>query len=148
MSISDVLMWRYYELLSSRSLSEIAGLREECARGRNPRDIKRAFAIEMVTRFHDSAAADAAAERFEARFRHGALPEDIPESTVVGAPIALPALLRAAGLCTSASDAVRNIEQGGVRVDGGRITDRTAVFAAGTYVVQVGKRRIARITLQ
>ncbi|MEZ5661664.1 MAG: tyrosine--tRNA ligase [Burkholderiaceae bacterium] len=148
MSISDTLMWRYFELLSARTLDEIAALRRACDEGRNPRDVKRELAMEMVARFHDAGAASDAAERFEARFRHGALPEDMPELTVAGAPMALPALLRAAGLCASASEAVRNIEQGGVRVDGERIGDRQVTFGAGTYVIQVGKRRIARVRLQ
>lgn len=148
MSISDTLMWRYYELLSARSADEIEVLMRACEAGRNPRDVKREFAAEMVARFHDARAAREAAERFEAQFRHGALPEDMPEATVDGAPVPLPSLLRAAGLASSGSEAVRNIEQGGVRLDGERVTDRALHVAAGVYVVQVGKRRFARVTVR
>lgn len=148
MSISDVLMWRYYELLSARSEAEIGGLRRECEAGRNPRDVKREFAMEMVTRFHDAGAAHGAAERFEARFRHGALPDDMPEIRVEGAPLALPAMLRAAGLVASASEAGRLIDQGGVRIDGERVSERAHQVEAGSYVVQVGKRRFARVTVK
>lgn len=148
MSISDKLMWRYFELLSASSLAEIADLRKSCDEGRNPRDAKVQLALEMVTRFHDRAQAQHALEQFEARFRHGALPEDIPEKTVTGAPMGLPILLRQSSLATSTSEAIRSIEQGGVRVDGERVTDRSLQLAAGEYLLQVGKRRFARVTLQ
>jgi len=147
MSISDELMWRYYELLSFRSLDEIARLKAECAAGRNPRDAKVMLGQEIVTRFHSSAAAEQALADFEARFRAGAIPDDIPEVSLAGAPLALPALLRQAGLVASSSEAIRNIEQGGVKIDGERIEDRALKLAAGVYVVQVGKRRFARVTL-
>ena len=147
MSISDDLMWTYYELLSSLSIEALAALRAECSAGRNPRDAKVALAADMVTRFHGAAAAEAAREGFEARFRQGALPEDMPEVALSGAPLAIGSVLREAGLAASASEALRNIEQGGVRVDGARIDDRGLKLPAGTYVIQVGKRRFARVVL-
>jgi tyrosyl-tRNA synthetase len=147
MSISDHLMWRYYELLSASSLEEIATLRAGCAAGRNPRDVKVQLAGEMVTRFHGAAAAERARERFEARFSRGALPDDLPQVHVAGAPLPIAALLKQAGLVPSTSEAVRSIEQGGVRIDGERVVDRQARIAAGSYVVQVGKRRAARVVL-
>ncbi|MFP5405680.1 MAG: tyrosine--tRNA ligase [Gammaproteobacteria bacterium] len=147
MSISDDLMWKYFELLSSRSLSDIAALRAECAAGRNPRDAKVSLAQEIVARFHSLAAAEKALADFEARFRHGALPQDIPEVQVSGAPLGIAQLLRQAGLASSGSDAMRNLEQGGVRIDGERIEDKGLKLQAGTYLLQVGKRRFARVTL-
>jgi tyrosyl-tRNA synthetase len=151
MSISDELMWRYFELLSARSLEEIAGLRAETAQGRNPRDAKVALAQEIVARFHSPAAAAAALEEFEARFRHGAVPQDLPEVALALAAgaggLAVPAVLKQAGLVPSTSEAVRSIEQGAVRIDGARVADRARLLAAGTYVIQVGKRRWARVTL-
>jgi tyrosyl-tRNA synthetase len=148
MSVSDTLMWRYYELLSFRSLQDIAALRARTEAGANPRDAKVALAQEIIARFHSPAAAQAALEDFEARFRHGAAPEDMPELNLEGAGrLALPALLREAGLAASASEAVRSLEQGAVRIDGERVSDRAHVLAAGTYVLQVGKRRWARIHL-
>ncbi len=147
MSISDTLMWRYYELLSSRSIAEIAALRAECDAGRNPRDAKVMLAQEMVARFHTRAAAAQALAQFEARFREGAIPQDVPEVSLAGAPMGIAQLLRAAGLASSSSEAMRNIEQGGVRIDGERIEDKSLRVAPGTYVVQVGKRRFARVKL-
>ncbi len=147
MSISDVLMWRYFELLSFRPMAEIERLRAECAAGRNPRDAKVMLAQEIVERFHSRAAAAQALAGFEARFREGALPEDMPEVALSGAPLGIAQLLRQAGLVPSASEATRNIEQGGVRVDGARIEDKGLRLQPGTYVVQVGKRRFARVTL-
>ena len=147
MSISDTLMWRYYELLSFRSLEEIARLRAECETGRNPRDAKVMLGQEIVTRFHSRAAAEQALTDFEARFRAGAIPDDIAEVTLAGAPLGIAALLKQAGLAASTSEAIRGIEQGGVKVDGARIDDRALKLAAGTYVVQVGKRRFARVTV-
>ncbi len=147
MSISDELMWRYFELVSFRPLAEIAGLRAECAAGRNPRDVKVMLAQEIITRFHSQAAASQALVNFEARFREGAIPENIPELSLSGAPLALPALLKQAGLVASSSDAIRNIEQGGVRIDGAKVEDRGLKLGAGIYVVQVGKRRFARVTV-
>lgn len=148
MSVSDDLMWRYFELLSARPMSEIEGLRAECNNGRNPRDAKVILATEIVSRFHGDGAARAAVETFEARFRHGAMPENMPEVTIDGAPLGLPALIRQAGLAPSNSEAMRNIQQGGVRIDGERVTDRSAQIQAGTFVLQVGKRKFARVTLQ
>ena len=148
MSISDTLMWRYFELLSSSTLDEIASLRKSCDEGRNPRDAKVQLALEMVARFHDKAQAQHALAQFEARFRHGALPENIPEKTISGAPMGLPILLRQSALATSTSEAIRSIEQGGVKVDGERVTDRSLQMTAGNYLLQVGKRRFARVTLQ
>jgi tyrosyl-tRNA synthetase len=147
MSISDDLMWTYYELLSSSSIEALARLRAECATGRNPRDAKVQLAAEMVERFHGRAAAGSARDAFEARFARGVLPQDLPEVTVAGAPLPIAQLLRQTQLVASASEAVRNIEQGGVRVDGERVSDRALRLAAGTYVVQVGKRRAARVTV-
>ncbi len=148
MSISDELMWRYFELLSFRSIDEIARLRADCAAGRNPRDAKVMLAQEIVARFHSPAAAVQALAAFEARFREGALPENMPEVTLHGAPMLIAQLLRQAELAPSTSEANRNIEQGGVRVDGERISDKGLKLAAGTYVVQVGKRRFARVRLE
>ena len=147
MSISDDLMWKYYELLSSSTIEQIAALRIECAGGLNPRDVKVRLAGEMVTRFHGAPAADAARAGFEARFSRGALPDDLQEVQVAGSPIAIAQLLRQAGLAASGSEALRNIEQGGVRIDGDRVTDKGLKLEAGSYVVQVGKRRAARVTV-
>ncbi|AEE68155.1 tyrosyl-tRNA synthetase [Bordetella pertussis] len=147
MSISDTLMWRYYELLSFRSLADIAALKAEIDGGRNPRDAKVALAQEIVARFHSPQAAEAALAAFEARFRDGAIPEDMPEVTVGGAPQGILRILREAGLVASGSEAQRNVEQGGVRVNGDRVEDKSLQLSAGTYVVQVGKRKFARVKL-
>jgi tyrosyl-tRNA synthetase len=149
MSISDELMWRWYDLVSTRSNAEIAGFRREVGEGRNPRDIKVALAQEIVTRFHSPSAAAHALTEFEARFRGNAAPADMP-AVAVHAPQGLPIaqLLRQAGLAPSTSEAVRNIEQGGVRLDGEKVADRAAVIGPGTYVLQVGKRKWARVTVQ
>jgi tyrosyl-tRNA synthetase len=151
MSISDILMWRYLELLSFRNLEEIAVWRADVATGRNPRDIKVLLAQEMVARFHSRRAAEAALTEFEARFRLGALPDDMPEINV-SAPagsIVVPQLLKQAGLVEGTSEAMRMIQQGAVKLDGERINDKSAVVKAGTVVVaQVGKRKFARITVQ
>jgi len=147
MSISDTLMWRYYELLSFRSLDDIEQLRTQVAQGLNPREAKVALAQEIVTRFHSAAAARDALAAFEARFRHGLLPENMPEIAVGAAPLGILKVLRAAGLAASASEAQRNIEQGGVRIDGARVDDKALTLAAGNYVVQVGKRKFARVVL-
>ena len=147
MSVSDVLMWRYYELLSARSLQDIAQLRQQTEDGRNPRDAKVALAQEIVTRFHSAAAAERALEDFEARFRRGAVPEDMPEVHLAsaGAGLAIASALKQAGLVPSTSEALRSMEQGAVRIDGQRIEDRTLMLTPGSYVAQVGKRRWARI---
>jgi tyrosyl-tRNA synthetase len=148
MSISDDLMWTYYELLSSRSIEALAALKAECAAGRNPRDAKVALAGEMVARFHGAAAAEAAREGFEARFSRGVLvAQDLPQVSVAGAPLPIAQLLKQANLVPSTSEAMRNIEQGGVRIDGERVSDKGLKLAAGAYVVQVGKRRAARVTV-
>jgi len=150
MSISDALMWRYFELLSFRSLDEIEALRREVAAGRNPRDVKFELALEIVARFHDQAAARRAQAAFVARFQKGAMPEDMPELTLPAGDGGLPIanLLKAAGLTASTSEALRMLRQGAVRVDGQRVEDRGLVFPAGeTHVFQVGKRRFARVTL-
>jgi len=148
MSISDTLMWRYYELLSFRSLEDIAGLKREAEGGRNPRDIKVMLAQEIVTRFHSAAAAEQALADFEARFKQKAIPDQMPEVSLAGAPLGILQLLREAGLCASASEAQRNIEQGGVRIDAVKVEDKGLKLDAGTYVVQVGKRKFARVTVR
>lgn len=147
MSISDTLMWRYYELLSFRSMEDIANLQKQVEEGLNPREAKVALAKEIVGRFHSAQAADAALAAFEARFRDGAIPDEMPEVTVGRAPMGILKVLREAGLAPSSSEAQRNVEQGGVRVDGQRIEDKSLQLDAGTYVIQVGKRKFARVTL-
>jgi tyrosyl-tRNA synthetase len=147
MSISDTLMWRYYELLSFRSLEAIAALRAEIEGGRNPRDAKVALAQEIVARFHSAQAAQQALATFEARFRDGALPEDMPEVNVAGAPLGILKVMREAGLASSGAEAQRNVEQGGVRVNGDRVEDKSLQLSAGVYVIQVGKRKFARVTV-
>lgn len=147
MSISDTLMWRYYELLSFRSLDEIELLQHHVKEGRNPRDTKVLLAQEIVARFHSQRAANDALAQFEARFRDGILPEDMPEIHIGVAPLGILKVLREAGLVASGAEAQRNVEQGGVRVNGDRIEDKSLELGVGTYVVQVGKRKFARITL-
>lgn len=149
MSISDDLMWNWYTLLSLKSNAEIAAIRQQCENGGNPRDAKVLLAKEIVTRFHDAAAADAAEAEFNARFRGGQVPTDIPEVTVSaeGGEIQIGRMLKQAQMVPSTGEANRNIDQGGVRVDGNRVTDRGAKFGPGTYTVQVGKRRWAKITV-
>ncbi|MGS1105277.1 tyrosine--tRNA ligase [Achromobacter anxifer] len=147
MSISDTLMWRYFELLSFRSLEDIAALKQEIDGGRNPRDAKVMLAQEIIARFHSAKAAEEALASFEARFRDGAIPDDMPEVNIGGAPVGILKLLREAGLVASGSEAQRNVEQGGVRVNGDRVEDKSLQLPAGTYVVQVGKRKFARVNL-
>lgn len=147
MSVSDTLMWRYYELLSFQSLEAIAALRAEVDAGRNPRDAKVMLAQEIITRFHSRQAAEAALANFEARFRDGAIPDEMPEIKISGAPIGILKILREASLVSSGAEAQRNIEQGGVRIDGNKIEDKSLQLSAGTYVLQVGKRKFARVTL-
>jgi tyrosyl-tRNA synthetase len=147
MSISDTMMWRYFELLSFRPMTDIERLKNECEAGRNPRDAKVMLAQEIVARFHSQAEAVACLERFDARFKHGAAPEDMPEVNITGAPVLLSKLLKEAGLAPSTTEANRNIEQGGVRINNEKVTDRGQSLAAGTYVVQVGKRKFARVTV-
>ena len=146
MSISDDLMWQYFTLLSFRPMSEIDLMKEEIAAGRNPRDCKVLLAQEIVTRFHSQAAAEAALEAFNHRAK-GGIPDDIPAVTLEGAPLGIAQLLKQANLVPSTSEANRNIEQGGVKIDGETVNDKAVKVAAGTYVVQVGKRRFARVTL-
>jgi len=151
MSISDELMWRYVELLSFETMSTIRGWRDDVAGGRNPREIKALFAKEIVARFHGPEAAREAEAAFEERFRHGRLPEDVPQVTLSGTDEGLPVVqaLKQAGLTASTTEAARMIEQGGVRLDGARLEDRTLRIARGqTVVAQVGKRKVARITVR
>jgi tyrosyl-tRNA synthetase len=148
MSVSDTLMWRYYELLSFRSTVEIDALRSEIVSGRNPRDVKVMLAQELVARFHGPAAAQSALMDFENRFRQGGIPEDLAEVVLdaprAGLPIAQ--ALRAAGLTATTSEALRMIDQGGVRIDGEKVTDRGLLLPGGrNVVVQVGKRKYCRI---
>ena len=147
MSISDVLMWNWYELLSFESMASIEQLRNQVDAGLNPRDVKCRLAREIVARFHSPAAADQAEEAFNARFRGNAIPEDLPEVRLVGAPLGVQQLLRDAQLVTSGTEAQRAIEQRGVKVDGVVVEDRALRLEAGSYVVQIGKRRFARVIL-
>jgi len=150
MSISDTLMWRYFELLSFRPMHEIEGLRQQTAQGMNPRDVKVQLAQEIVARFHNQQAATDALAQFEARFRDGIMPEHMPEVQIAtsSATLGILKVLRETGLVASASEAQRNIEQGGVRVDGVRIEDKALALPPGSYVVQVGKRKFARVVLR
>ena len=151
MSVSDELMWRYIELLSFESLATIAKWKKEANEGRNPRDIKVAFAQEIVARFHDKAAADRALADFEARFRQHEIPADIPEIAVKadGDGIAIANALKQAGLTASTSEALRMIEQGGVKLDGEKINDKALQLNKGQQIVmQVGKRKFARVTVK
>jgi tyrosyl-tRNA synthetase len=150
MSISDDLMWRYFELLSFRSIAEIAALRQACEAGRNPRDVKFELGIELVDRFHGAGAGGHARDEFVARFQQGVLPEDVAEVTLTvdAAGMGLAHVLKGAALVPSTSEALRQIRQGAVRVDGERVEDTGLVFGPGkTHVFQVGKRRLARVTL-
>jgi tyrosyl-tRNA synthetase len=146
MSISDVLMWKYFDLLSARSEAEIARLRSDTDAGRNPRDAKVALAKEITARFHGPAAAEAAVADFDLRAR-GGIPDEIPAVSMAGAPLGIGAVLKQAGLAPSTSEAMRLIEGGGVRIDGAVVSDRGLKLPAGTFVVQVGKRKFARVTL-
>jgi len=147
MSISDDLMWKYFDLLSTRSEADIAGVRAEIAGGRNPRDAKVALANEITSRFHGPKAAEAAAADFDLRAR-GGIPEEIEAVTLEGAPLGIGAVLKQARLAPSTSEALRLVDGGGVRVDGGVVSDRALKLPAGTFVVQVGKRKFARVTLR
>ena len=150
MSVSDELMWRYFELLSFRSLDEIAGLHKRIDSGMNPRDAKFELAMEIVERFHDASAASAARDEFVARFQQGAMPEDMPELTLESRSgrLGIAHLLKDAGLVTSTSEAFRMIKQGAVRIDGVRVEDRALQIDAGsTSVYQVGKRKFSRVSL-
>jgi len=150
MSISDDLMWRYFEVLSFRSLDDIGNLRKRVDDGMNPRDAKFELAMEIVARFHDGAAAEAAKQEFISRFREGAMPEDMPEVTVASADgtLGIAYLLKDAELVSSTSEAFRMIKQGAVRIDGERVEDRSLTIDAGsTNVYQVGRRRFARVSV-
>ena len=151
MSISDELMWRWYELLSFRPMGEIATLKRECESGRNPRDAKVSLAQEIVARFHSQADAERALASFEARFREGAMPESMPEVTIEtgGAGIAVANLAKQAGVVDSTSEALRLIAGRGLRLDGEVVADKSVTVSAGaTVVVQAGKRRFARVTVR
>ena len=147
LSISDVLMWRWYTLLSFKSLAEIAALKGEVEGGRNPKDAKVALAKEITARFHSAAAADAAERDFVNRSK-GGVPDDIPETTLEGAPLGIAQLLKQAGLAPSTSEGNRLIEGGGVRLDSVVVSDKALKLPAGSYVVQVGKRKFVRLTLR
>ena len=150
MSISDDLMWRYFELLSFRAVEEIAKFKQEIQAGRNPRDVKVLLAKEIVARFHDQRAADDALTEFEARFQRGVLPDDMPlvNLATVNGVLPIAQLLKLSNLTSSTSDALRMIEQGGVRLDGEKVSDKNLMLKAGaSVVIQVGKRKFARVTL-
>jgi tyrosyl-tRNA synthetase len=146
MSISDVMMWRYYDLLSFKSIAEIAQFKKEVEGGRNPRDIKVLLAQEIVARFHSAQAGEDALADFNNRAK-GGIPDDIPEVSLSGAPLGIGQLLKQANLCASTSEALRMVEQGGVRIDGAVVSDKGLKVDAGLFVVQVGKRKFARVTL-
>ncbi len=146
LSISDVLMWKWFTLLSFKSLDEIALLKSQVEAGRNPKEAKVLLAKEITARFHSLQAADAAEEDFNNRAR-GGIPDDIPELSLSGAPLGVGAMLKAAGLVASGGEATRLIEQGGVKIDGVTISDKALKLAAGSFVAQVGKRKFARVTL-
>ena len=146
MSISDVMMWRYYELLSLRSIADLAQLKHDVDGGKNPRDAKVALAQEIVARFHSRQAADDALLDFVNRSK-GGIPDDVPEVALSGAPLGIGQLLKQAGLCASTSEALRMVEQGGVRIDGAAISERALQVGAGNFVLQVGKRKFVRVTL-
>jgi tyrosyl-tRNA synthetase len=150
MSISDTLMWRYFDLVSFRPLEEVARLRKSLEGGANPRDVKMELAAEIVERFHGAGSGGRARDGFVAQFSQGALPQDIPE-VKLAAPaegLPLPKVLKEAGLCASTSDANRQIQQRAVRVNGERVEDRALVLKSGAqYLLQVGPRRYVRVTL-
>jgi tyrosyl-tRNA synthetase len=146
LSISDTLMWRWFTLLSFKSMAEIEALKKEVEAGRNPKDAKVMLAKEITARFHSAAAADAAEQDFINRSK-GGVPDDIPEVSLSGAPMGIGALLKSAGLAPSTTEAGRLIDGGGVRVDSSVVSDKGLKLEAGTYVVQVGKRKFAKVTL-
>lgn len=149
MSLSDDMMWRYFELLSRRSLEELAALHQQVAEGTNPRDIKILLAKEIITRYHDATAAEQAHQAFVDRFQKNAIPDDMPEVTLSGQGegLAIANLLKEAQLVASTSEALRMIKQGAVRVDGDKLEDTKAVISQGVAVYQVGKRKFARVTV-
>jgi tyrosyl-tRNA synthetase len=146
LSISDTLMWRWYTLLSFQSMEAIEALKREVAEGRNPKDAKVMLAKEITARFHSAAAAEAAEQDFINRSK-GGVPDEIPEVALAGAPLGIAALLKSAGLAPSSSEANRLIDGGGVRIDGAVVSDKGLKLGAGSYVVQVGKRKFARVAL-
>ncbi|MCW9716925.1 tyrosine--tRNA ligase [Avibacterium sp. 21-599] len=147
MSISDQLMWDWYDLLSFRPLSEIAQFKQDVANGRNPRDIKVLLAKEITARFHSEADANAAEQAFINRFQKGAIPDEMPEFTFEG-EIGLANLLKEAGLVSSTSEAMRMVQQGGVKIDGEKVENAKAIIYASSAVYQVGKRKFARVTVK
>ena len=150
MSVSDVLMWRYFDLLSFRGIDEVAVFKREIENGRNPRDVKVLLAQEIVARFHGAVAAVDALADFEARFRQGAIPDDIPDVVLDGGglPMGIAQILKQAGLTASTSEALRMIDQGGVKIDGVKIEDKSMLLSGpGPLVLQVGKRKFARIEI-
>ena len=150
MSISDTLMWNWYDLLSLRPNAEIAKLKEECAAGRNPRDAKVLLAKEIIARFHSAKEADAAEAEFNARFRGSAAPSDMPEVTVQAETadgIGILQMIKEAGLAPSNTEAGRNVTQGGVHLNGDKVSDKGLRLKAGTYTLQVGKRKWAKVTV-
>jgi tyrosyl-tRNA synthetase len=146
LSISDVMMWKWFTLLSFRPESEVAALKREVEAGRNPKDAKVMLAKEITARFHNTAAADAAEQDFQRRAA-GGVPDEITDVALTGAPLGIGHLLKGAGLAPSASEALRLVEQGGVRIDGAVVSDKGLKVAAGSFVVQVGKRKFARVAL-
>jgi len=149
MSISDDLMWRYFELLSFRPMSEISIFKQDIEKGKNPRDIKFVLAEEIIARFHDVSSATRAREDFISRFAKGATPDEMPELTIEGGAIGVAAMLKQAGLTASTSDSFRMIQQGAVKLDGVKVEDKTMTIEAGVVIVaQVGKRKFARITVK
>ena len=146
MSISDTLMWRWYTLLSFDSLAAIEALKTEVASGRNPRDAKVKLAKEITTRFHSAPLADQAEQDFINRSK-GGVPDDIPDVSLSGAPLGIAVLLKNAGLAPSSSEAMRLVEGGGVRIDSSVVSDKALKLDSGIYVVQVGKRKFARVHL-
>jgi tyrosyl-tRNA synthetase len=150
MSISDELMWRYFELLSFRPMSEINAWKQACEQGANPRNYKVALAQEIIARFHDADAATKALENFEARFQRGAMPEDMDDLTLTtqGEMLGIANLLKDAGLVSSTSEAIRQIKQGAVKIDGEKVSDPKLELALNSqHVYQVGKRKFARVTV-
>ncbi|GAL10594.1 tyrosyl-tRNA synthetase [Vibrio astriarenae] len=147
MSISDDLMWSYYELLSFRPLEEIAQFKAGVEAGKNPRDVKVLLAKEIIARFHSEADADAAEQEFVNRFAKNQIPDEMPEFDFeAGLPVSN--ILKEAGLCASTSEAMRMVKQGAAKIDGEKVADAKFAPEAGTYVMQVGKRKFARITIK
>jgi tyrosyl-tRNA synthetase len=147
LSVSDELMWMYYNLLSFQSIQDIELLKNEVAQGKNPKDAKVALAKEIVTRFHSAHEAERAHEDFQLRAK-GGIPDEIPEQTIEGAPIGIAQLLKLVQLVPSTSEAYRNIDQGGVKIDGTVVSDRAIQIEEGTFVLQVGKRKFVKVTLK